>query len=215
MARVEIGGSTGRKRAMPRFVTPFKGGKRPKGDDQEDPASPLRGQVNGGQTLSTPATMANRHYPPTSRTPSRTQASTSSSSAGPSVFNLSASVPRQKLSIFGRPETVSSLQMIARGVPDEVLVILATPSRAAQYAFESATGTLLQPPNALTELLARAAHPQPSPGFNITGLSYCGSSLLSFVSTLLLRRSGGAGRNSFTNCSTAMRGKCIAPKDPA
>uniref|UniRef100_V5GGE5 BRCA2 OB1 domain-containing protein n=2 Tax=Kalmanozyma brasiliensis (strain GHG001) TaxID=1365824 RepID=V5GGE5_KALBG len=47
------------------------------------------------------------------------------------------------------------MQMIAKGVPDEIVVILNDASKAAQYAFESSDGTLLTQHVALEELLAR------------------------------------------------------------
>lgn len=159
MPRVEIGGSTGRKRTLPRFVTPFKSGKRPKADVGEDPASPLRGLNNGSQLLSTPtaAALTGRHYPPPK---TAQQASTSNiasaSSSGPSVFNLPCPTPRHSLSSVGRPESYSALQMIAKGVPDEVLVILNDASQASLYCFDHPTdGTLLRQSHALDELLAR------------------------------------------------------------
>ncbi|SPO26377.1 related to Brh2 - Rad51-associated protein Brh2 [Ustilago trichophora] len=151
MPRVEIGGSTGRKRSMPKFVTPFKSGKRPRAEEQEDPTSPLRRLNNGGPELSEPSPVLYRHYPPTSS--SKAQASTSSE--GPAVFIMQSAGPRQKLSDVGRPEYYSTLQMIAKGVPDEIAVILKDASRAAQYAFEAPNNGLLMQEQALDELLVR------------------------------------------------------------
>ncbi|SPO26675.1 related to Brh2 - Rad51-associated protein Brh2 [Ustilago trichophora] len=151
MPRVEIGGSTGRKRTMPKFVTPFKDGKRPRAEEQEDPTSPLRRLNSGDLELSKPNPVVNRQYPPTSA--SKVQASTSSQ--GPAVFIMQSAGPRQKLSDVGRPEYYSILQMIAKGVPDEVAVILKDASRAARYAFEAPNGGLLMQKHALDELLAR------------------------------------------------------------
>lgn len=152
MPRVDIGGSTARKRTLPKFVTPFKNGKRLRTDEPDDPASPLRKPGNGlMHDLHRPSPVANRHYPP----PQRPLSKAGPSSEGPAVFNLSSIAPRHKLSDVGRPEQVSALQMIAKGVPDEVLVILNDASRAAQYAFEAPNGDLLMQQNALDELHAR------------------------------------------------------------
>lgn len=150
LPRVPLGASSaGRKRAMPRFVTPFIGGKRPRAEDQQDPASPLRRPNDAanqvlGQTSASPA----RQYPPTRSTKK-------SASKGPTVFLMQPSGPRRRLAEVGRPEYYSSLQMIAKGVPDEVLVILNDASRAAQYAFEGPDGTFLMQQQALNELIAR------------------------------------------------------------
>lgn len=148
MPRVEIGGSLGKKRALPKFITPFKGGKRPRAQDQEDPASPLRRMDKYNQELSIPSHLASRHYPPTRKI----QASTSASLAGPAVFLMHSNAPRHGLGDVGRPEHHSALQMIAKGVPDEVLVILNDASRATQYAFEAEDGSLLTQQDALDEL---------------------------------------------------------------
>ncbi|SPC64345.1 probable Rad51-associated protein Brh2 [Ustilago sp. UG-2017b] len=154
MPRVDIGGSTGRKRTLPKFVTPFKNGKRPKTDEQEELASPLRRPNNGlTHDLHPPSPIANRHYPPPQR-----QVKAGPSSEGPAVFNLHSNTPRQKLADVGRPEQVSALQMIAKGAPDEVLVILNDASRASQYAFEAANGDLLMQQDAYDELHARACN---------------------------------------------------------
>ncbi|KAJ1600303.1 hypothetical protein NDA14_005557 [Ustilago hordei] len=154
MPRVDIGGSTGRKRTLPKFVTPFKNGKRPKTDEQQELASPLRRPNNGlTHDLHPPSPIANRYYPPPQRL-----AKAGPSSEGPTVFHLHSSTPRQKLADLGRPEQVSALQMIAKGVPDEVLVILNDASRASQYAFEAANGELLMQQNAYDQLRARACN---------------------------------------------------------
>lgn len=147
MPRVEIGRSTGRKRALPRFITPFKGGKRPKAEETEDPASPLRSRPQPSTSVSSPG--LSRLYP----APKQIQAKVSAI-AGPAVFLMEAPGPRKKLSDVGRPEQVSSMQMIARGVPDEVLVILGDATKASQYAFLAADGSVLRQDNALGELLS-------------------------------------------------------------
>ncbi|SNX85036.1 related to Rad51-associated protein Brh2 [Melanopsichium pennsylvanicum] len=145
-------GITGRKRTLPKFVTPFKAGKRPKGDELDSPASPLRGPNNTALVQSRPSPVVNRQYPPPA---SLQKVQASNISKGPAVFLMQVVRPRQKLSDVGRPEYYSSLQMIAKGVPDEVLVILNDAFRASQYAFEATDGKLLQQSNALDELLSR------------------------------------------------------------
>ncbi|TKY84780.1 hypothetical protein EX895_005860 [Sporisorium graminicola] len=146
--RVQLGGSsTGRKRSLPRFVPPFIGGKRPRGEDLQDPASPLRRQNDAVGAVNQVLGQAST-YPPT-----RTKETVTSK--GPAVFEMQSNGPRHKLAEFGRPEYYSSMQMIAKGVPDEVLVILNDASRAAQYAFEAPNGTLLMQKQAFEELRAR------------------------------------------------------------
>ncbi|CDS01680.1 hypothetical protein [Sporisorium scitamineum] len=150
LPRVQLGASsTGRKRSLPRFVTPFKGGKRPRAEDQQDPASPLRRPDDAAnQVLGQTSVLPMRQYP-------STRAKEATTSKGPAVFSMQSNSPRHKLAEIGRPEYYSSLQMIAKGVPDEVLVILNDASRAAQYAFEGPDGALLMQKQALNELQAR------------------------------------------------------------
>ncbi|SJX63434.1 probable Brh2-Rad51-associated protein Brh2 [Sporisorium reilianum f. sp. reilianum] len=151
MPRAELGAnSTGRKRSLPRFVTPFKGGKRPRAEDQQDPVSPLRRPDDTANlVLGQTSASAMRQYPPP------TQAKQTVTSKGPTVFLMQSSGARRKLAEVGRPEYYTSMQMIAKGVPDEVLVILNDASRAAHYAFEDPDGTLLMHEQALNELQAR------------------------------------------------------------
>ncbi|GAC95188.1 hypothetical protein PHSY_002763 [Pseudozyma hubeiensis SY62] len=149
MPRGELGGSsTGKKRSLPRFVTPFKGGKRPRAEDSPDPASPLR-IPNVAITSNIAASpLQTRVYPSSSKAHTKV-------SQGPAVFRMKSDVARNKLAAIGRPEHYSSLQMVARGVPDEVLIILNDASQAARYAFELPDRGLLMQQQALEELHAK------------------------------------------------------------
>ncbi|KAJ9479675.1 hypothetical protein PHBOTO_003162 [Pseudozyma hubeiensis] len=150
MPRGEIGGSsTGKKRSLPRFVTPFKGGKRPRAEDSPDPASPLRRPtVANTSSMNAASPLQTRVYPSLRKTHTN-------ASQGPAVFRMESDAARNKLAAIGRPEHYSTMQMVARGVPDEVLVILNDASQAARYAFELPDRGLLMQQQALEELHAK------------------------------------------------------------
>lgn len=151
LPRAEIGGSssTGSKRTLPRFVTPFKGGKRPRTEDLQDLASPLR-RLDRAQAQS-----LSRASPISPRQSFSMRQASSNISKGSAVFCMQHDGPRHKLAAVGRPEYYSSMQMIAKGVPDEVLVVLKDASQAARYAFEGPDSALLMQQQALEELHAR------------------------------------------------------------
>lgn len=151
LPRVGMSASSSRKRPVPKFVTPFKAGKRPKAEELADASSPVRKLDYGKVGASTSTFTSARQYPATRST--RPVSPVHSDAV--SVFRLQSGVPRLCLADVGRPEQFSSMQLIARGVPDEIIVILNDASRAAQYAFEGPDGSLLQQQDALDELVAR------------------------------------------------------------
>ena len=72
------------------------------------------------------------------------------------VFSISHRGKRLGLAEYGiSPEGISPLQAIAKGVPDEVLVILDDASKASLYAFDGPAGVLLGPSQALETLQHR------------------------------------------------------------
>lgn len=151
LPRVGMSASSSRKRPVPRFVTPFKAGKRPKAEELADASSPVRRLDYGTVGASTPTFSSARQYPATRSTRPVNPVNPDAVS----VFRLQSAAPRQRLADVGRPEQYSSMQLIARGVPDEIIVILNDASRGAQYAFEGPDGSLLQQQDALDELVAR------------------------------------------------------------
>ncbi|KAN0059845.1 hypothetical protein ACQY0O_008419 [Thecaphora frezii] len=149
-------GSGGSSSARPKFRTPFKNGGAPSTYSASSVTSPFRTPLGACRQL-------NIAYPPPSSTLQSSKslqklknASRSAAATSSAVFDLTVRRPRQTLASSGIiPEGVSPLQAIARGVPDEVLVILSDASKAAFYAFDGDDGHMLGPQQALETLLAR------------------------------------------------------------
>ncbi|SPO40576.1 uncharacterized protein PSFLO_06058 [Pseudozyma flocculosa] len=149
--------------ARPKFRTPFKNSSSGPVPSAGSVSSPFRTPLGASR-------QANVVYPQPASASQRAKGlqhkrgtdaagvagPSSSSSSSSSVFDLARRQPRQSLAASGIvPEGVSPLQAIARGVPDEVLVILCDATQADRYAFDGPDGEPLGPHEALRTLLAR------------------------------------------------------------
>ncbi|PWN51143.1 hypothetical protein IE53DRAFT_314445 [Violaceomyces palustris] len=125
----------------PLFSTPFKGGKRPE-NPLASPAKPL-GSVSH----------SSRGFNTSRKSQAGVGGIASIANVERAVFDLRCEVPRVGMREYGiKPESVTPLQAVAKGAPDEIISILQEPSLAAMYAFDGPDGNLLRPVSALAEI---------------------------------------------------------------